>query len=198
MKTRVNLYTAEFKPKKELLSFNQMAVVWCFAMLVLLSLYFYTSDQLQSSRQTLVTLQLEEGEKRTELQKLEAKLMAHQASAMLNRELAARKLELEVKRRLLNSLGEKQLLKSQGFAVLMADLAKVNDKEVWLTQVLVTEGNINLSGITTSSDAVPRWVNGFKRVASLAGQGFYQFSVARDENDQLAFELTSDIQDGEQ
>ncbi len=191
MKTRVNLYTQEFIPKRIWFSLSQMLFVWGGALALVLAGYFWLSGQhklslaqLQQSKQALA-------EQQQTLAVLQAKLQQHVASAKLERELTQRQAELSVKQKLLAAVGQNETFKNAGFAGVLTDLARLNDKDIRLTDIRVVSGQTSLSGITYSNHAVPRWIKTFKSSDHLAGQEFAVLKVVRNDKQEMVFELVA-------
>ncbi|RJG49970.1 PilN domain-containing protein [Motilimonas pumila] len=189
MKTRVNLYTQDFVKKKEVLSLLQMVYVWA-ALLVLTVLgYSYYQWQLTSARAEQQASANQLQRQQAELEQLNQRVSEHLPSKRLQQELTYKKAELAAKQKLLGAVLGREQLKNNGFAAVLTDLAKLNDKDIRLTQFAIEQGNVSLSGIAYANDAVPRWVKSFKQSETLAGQEFSLLKVSRDENEELSFQL---------
>lgn len=190
MKRQINLYGAEFRPKRQWASLNQMALVWCFALLlILLAGVGYSWQQQQVSRalaQRNVELEL----KRGEAQRLDAELARHQADPRLQQQLTNQQDELTAKQGLMRQLGSLTLQKSQGYASLMADLSRIRNSNLSLQRIEINEGRINLSGFAGRSQDVPAWVNRFKQTPSLVGKEFGELTLSRDKEGRLTFQLS--------
>lgn len=190
MKRQINLYGAEFRPKRQWASLNQMALVWGFALLlILLAGVGYSWQQQQVSRalaQRNVELEL----KRGEAQRLDAELAHHQADPRLQQQLTNQQDELTAKQGLMRQLGSLTLQKSQGYASLMADLSRIRNSNLSLQRIEINEGRINLSGFAGRSQDVPAWVNRFKQTPSLVGKEFGELTLSRDKEGRLTFQLS--------
>ena len=171
MKRQINLYGAEFRPKRQWASLNQMALVWGFALLlILLTGVGYSWQQQQVSR-ALAQRSAELELKRSEAQRLDAELARHQADPRLQQQLVNKQDELTAKQGLMRQLGSLTLQKSQGYASVMADLSRIRNSNLSLQRIEINEGRINLSGFAGRSQDVPAWVNRFKQTPSLACGG---------------------------
>ena len=190
MKRQINLYGAEFRPKRQWASLNQMALVWGFALLlILLTGVGYSWQQQQVSR-ALAQRSAELELKRSEAQRLDAELARHQADPRLQQQLVNKQDELTAKQGLMRQLGSLTLQKSQGYASVMADLSRIRNSNLSLQRIEINEGRINLSGFAGRSQDVPAWVNRFKQTPSLAGKQFGELTLSRDKEGRLAFQLS--------
>ncbi|WP_421260147.1 PilN domain-containing protein [Aeromonas sp. 600774] len=190
MKRQINLYGAEFRPKRQWASLNQMALVWGFALLlILLTGGGYSWQQQQVSR-ALAQRSAELELKRSEAQRLDAELARHQADPRLQQQLVNKQDELTAKQGLMRQLGSLTLQKSQGYASVMADLSRIRNNNLSLQRIEINEGRINLSGFAGRSQDVPAWVNRFKQTPSLVGKEFGELTLSRDKEGRLTFQLS--------
>ncbi|MEN9533267.1 MAG: hypothetical protein RIQ83_2491 [Pseudomonadota bacterium] len=190
MKRQINLYSAEFRPRRQWASLNQMALVWggCVALLLCMAAFYGWQQQGVGHELAQVRAALEV--KRGEAQRLDAELTRHQANAVLQQQLASKQEELTAKQELMQQLGSLALQKSQGYAGLMADLSRIRDKQLSLQRIEIAEGRINLSGFANHSQDVPAWVKRFQQTPSLAGKQFSELTLNRDKEGRLAFQLS--------
>lgn len=190
MKRQINLYGAEFRPKRQWASLNQMALVWgCALLLILLVGAGYGWQQQRVSR-ALAQRTAELDLRRSEAQRLDAELARHQADPRLQQQLTNRREELTTKQGLMRLLGSLTLQKSQGYAGVMADLSRIRSSNLSLQRIEINQGRINLSGFASHSQDVPAWVNRFKQTPSLAGKEFGELTLGRDKEGRLAFQLS--------
>lgn len=190
MKRQINLYGAEFRPKRQWASLNQMALVWGGCVILLLCMAAFYGWQQQGVSRELAQVRAALEVKRGEAQRLDAALTRHQANTQLQQQLANKQEELTAKQGLMRQLGSLVLQKSQGYAGLMADLSRIRDKQLSLQRIEIAEGRINISGFAGRSQDVPAWVNRFKQTPSLAGKQFGELTLSRDKEGRLAFQLS--------
>ncbi|MCJ8235891.1 MULTISPECIES: PilN domain-containing protein [Aeromonas] len=190
MKRQINLYGAEFRPKRQWASLNQMALVWGFALLLILLTGVGYSWQQQQVNRALAQRSAELELKRSEAQRLDAELARHQADPRLQQQLVNMQDELTAKQGLMRQLGSLTLQKSQGYASVMADLSRIRNSNLSLQRIEINEGRINLSGFAGRSQDVPAWVNRFKQTPSLVGKEFGELTLSRDKEGRLTFQLS--------
>lgn len=190
MKRQINLYGAEFRPKRQWASLNQMALVWGFALLLMLLVGVGYGWQQQQVSRALAQRHAELELKRSEAQRLDAELARHQADPRLQQQLVNKQDELTAKQGLMRQLGSLTLQKSQGYASVMADLSRIRNSNLSLQRIEINEGRINLSGFAGRSQDVPAWVNRFKQTPSLVGKEFGELILSRDKEGRLTFQLS--------
>ncbi|MEZ6995179.1 MULTISPECIES: PilN domain-containing protein [Aeromonas] len=190
MKRQINLYGAEFRPRRQWASLNQMALVWGACVLVLLCAAAVIGWQQHGVERELAQLRAELEVKRGEAQRLDAELARHQADGLLQQQLVTRQEELTAKQGLITQLGSLALQKSRGYAGLMADLSRIRDPQLSLQRIEIADGRVNLSGFAGRSQDVPAWVNRFRQTPSLAGKQFGELTLSRDKEGRLAFQLS--------
>ncbi|MGE6108687.1 PilN domain-containing protein [Aeromonas sobria] len=190
MKRTLNLYGAEFHPRRQWASLPQMLLVWGLLALLLVGLGGWTLWQQQGVSRELAQVRLALDVQRGEAKRLDAALARHQADEALQRQLAEKRDELNAKRALMRQLGSLSLQKSQGYAGLMSDLARLASDRLALERIEINEGHINLAGVARSSQDVPAWVNRFKQMPTLAGKEFGELTLSRDPAGRLQFQLS--------
>ena len=190
MKHHINLYGAEFRPRRLWASLPQMSLVWGGVLLLLLAATLFYGWQQQGLDRELAGVRAQLEVQRGEARRLDAELARHQADAGLQRQLADKREELGAKQALMQQLGSLSLQKSRGYAGVMADLARLRDARLSLQRIEISDGRINLSGVAERSQDVPAWVNRFKQTPTLAGAQFGELTLSRDKEGRLAFQLS--------
>lgn len=190
MKHHINLYGAEFRPRRLWASLPQMSLVWGGVLLLLLAATLFYGWQQQGLDRELAGVRAQLDVQRAEARRLDAELARHQADAGLQQQLADKREELGAKQALMQQLGSLSLQKSRGYAGVMADLARLRDARLSLQRIEISDGRINLSGFAERSQDVPAWVNRFKQTPTLAGAQFGELTLSRDKQGRLAFQLS--------
>ena len=190
MKHHINLYGAEFRPRRLWASLPQMSLVWGGVLLLLLAATLFYGWQQQGLDRELAGVRAQLEVQRGEARRLDAELARHQADAGLQQQLADKREELGAKQALMQQLGSLSLQKSRGYAGVMADLARLRDARLSLQRIEISDGRINLSGVAERSQDVPAWVNRFKQTPTLAGAQFGDLTLSRDKEGRLAFQLS--------
>lgn len=195
MKLRINLYADEFHPKRLWCSLPQLLLIWASVLLLILSCALYLQYRLRSQQQATQALELSFTTQQQEVERLNRQLEAHQPDASLAQQVAEHQSELETKQSLLDNLAGRNLLKSQGFALVLEELARIRSPEIALQRIQLQGERISLQGLTSRSQEVPAWLNRFAGTRGLSGRRFDELLMSRDSQGNLQFQLNSRPQD---
>ncbi|GDY26468.1 hypothetical protein AHAT_23580 [Agarivorans sp. Toyoura001] len=189
MKTRINLYVEEFRPKPERGSLRQAVISWGIVGVLALVWGFWQQQQtnaavVSSSAQRQLLNQQEQ-----QLNKLKAAIEQRALDPRLQREVSLVQQELTLKQ-LLDQRLKGHGYANSGFSSSLNALASIEDSQIWLTEINIQRGRMALAGQSTSSDAVPKWLKQFKAYPDLSQQQFAGLKIFRDEDQQLHFSLS--------
>lgn len=190
MKTEINLYTSEFQPKRQLFSLTHMVWLWGSVLLVLSAIGLYSYWLLIIQSEQALALKNDLTSAQNEIRRLNEKLENHKASPILLAELKEKQTQVAGWQLMLQRLDELAPEKVGSYANLMMDLTQIQSNQLSLYGIQVTEGEINLAGVTRSSQDVPAWVDRFKETHALQGKQFTEMELVRDEQGHLHFSLT--------
>ena len=191
MKTKVNLYSAEFQPTLRLLSVGILLSSWLLLVIVLLTFWAFKLNQQQTLTDQLNKLNQQNEQQSTLVTTLQTGLANRQSDPLLLQEVNKKVSELAVKNRVLQELQGQEDLKTNGFSALMLDLANHHQTGLWLTQVSLDGHQVKLVGKTLDSSLVPAWINSLGTTAYFKGQEFAETRLFRDTEQQLHFILSS-------
>ena len=191
MKTRVNLYTQAFRPKKERFTLAQGLVIIVSATLLMLTLTVLSENDITASATKVNNVKQQVATLESEVDVLSDKVARHVQNPALEQQLALLKTRLKYRDELLVQLSQLAEVQSSGFAILMSDLALQRDKDIRLNQIRLAGSSMTLQGIARNHDAIPRWIGKFSAGKSLQGREFSQLNISRNEDDVIAFTLTN-------
>ncbi|WP_017221672.1 hypothetical protein [Moritella dasanensis] len=191
MKTRVNLYTQAFRPKKERLTLTQSIVAIVSSLLLMLTFTLLSESENSDLKDKVTLAQAEVSELERDVETLSSKVARHVQNPALDQQLALLNTRLQYRDELLVQLSELALVQSSGFAILMSDLALQRDKDIRLNQIRLAGDSMTLMGLARNHDAIPRWIGKFSAGKSLQGREFSQLHITRNEDDIIAFTLTN-------
>jgi len=191
MKTRVNLYTQAFRPKKERFTLAQGLVIIVSAILLMLTLTVLSENDITASAAKVSNVKQQVAALESEVDVLSDKVARHVQNPALSQQLELLKTRLKYRDELLVQLSQLAEVQSSGFAILMSDLARQRDKDIRLNQIRLAGSSMTLQGIARNHDAIPRWIGKFSAGKSLQGREFSQLNISRNEDDIIAFTLTN-------
>lgn len=194
MKYRINLFPSELKPKLDLFTLNFVLVLWTTAGLGMLGFTHYSQQTYIETQASTQKVQQEHAKRKTMFDTLkQARDTRAQDPALLaeQKKLAG---EERAKALLLDELQGRERLKNQGFSMLMRDLSNQHIEQIWLTQISIQENKIRIEGGSVDSAKVPFWVNKLKQSEYFSGRDFAGARMYRNDDDDLTFVLSSDLQ----
>ena len=191
MKLRINLYSDEFRPKRLYLALPQLMRFWFLALLFLVGSGGYLQWLLDQQQQAILSLELAVTNQQQESERLSQELATRRPDMTLQRKVTESHAELEAKQALLDNLAGRQQLKSQGFAIVLEDLARLQGPGISLQHIQLQGEQISLQGMARRSQDVPAWVNQFTGTKALSGRRFDELLMSRDSRGDLVFQLNS-------
>jgi len=191
MKTRVNLYTQAFRPKKERFTLAHSVVIVISAILLMLTLTIWSESDITAAETKVSKAKQQVGVLESKVDQLSDKVARHVQNPALEQQLELLKTRLKYRDELLVQLSKLADVQSSGFALLMSDLALQRDKDIRLNQIRLAGSSMTLQGIARNHDAIPRWIGKFSAGQSLQGREFSQLNISRNEDDIIAFTLTN-------
>ena len=191
MKTRVNLYTQAFRPKKERFTLGHSVAIVIGAILLMLTLTIWSANDITTAEAEVSKAKSQVEALENEVDVLSDKVARHVQNPALAQQLELLKTRLKYRDELLVQLSKLAEVQSSGFAILMSDLAQQRDKDIRLNQIRLAGSSMTLQGIARNHDAIPRWIGKFSAGQSLQGREFSQLNISRDEDDIIAFTLTN-------
>ncbi len=191
---RINLYLPEFRASDKPLSFKQLILASVGFLLLFIAYGWWESTQTQVFREQLLreTQMLEPLKvQQKELQKMVAN---RPQESRLDGEIAQLELEVKNKTLALNTLRSSDVSASDGFSVLLKDLAKNNNKRLWFTSIELKQDVLKLQGQTLDPKNISDWISKLKNHSSLA-RNFSAVTINENQNNKRVydFELTDGV-----
>lgn len=179
-KIRINLYTKEFKPKKEILSFSQMIVIWAITLCVVVAsclVVASTKRNLTRTNEVLIQKVQDADNNLIELQRL---LSATTLDKSLENKVEQLKLILKGKQELMSALTDKAEYKSRGYSGFMRSLALIKMNGLAINEFSISEGKAAIRGVAKSGKLVPLWLQEFDKYDDLRNRSFGSLSISKD------------------
>jgi Tfp pilus assembly protein PilN len=183
MPQQINLYSPILlTPKRyfSALAMGQAMAVFTAALLALSAWTAFRTASLRSDLQS--TTQAQDGE-RERLKIALSKQPAAASPAALEQELAAESRLLAERQRALAELSRGLVTDGRSHSAWLRLLAQTVPAPVWLTEVKLSEGRVDLAGATLQPDALRPWLARLGAHPLAAGRGFNALKVERAEAD---------------
>lgn len=193
MKTRVNLYTEEFRPRLLLLTFNFAVALILAAALLLVFLGVGVFQNKSHWEQQVAALERQNENKRQTVDALTTALRERQQDPSKIRELEALRATEQAKRQIVNELSSREIQKQRTFSDLMVSLAEHHHPSLWLTLIRMDTQKLHIEGTSIGSDSVPQWVNKLNDAAYFNGIEFASARLYREDETTLSFVLSSEL-----
>lgn len=191
IKARVTLLDHSFIPKKTQLNLKQCLIAASITGVIAMSsltISHYVNDkqtnELRLNQQLLTKLTKQKN-------KQEQKIKQRQASPALIQNIALAENRIETMKLLSNKINGFQGANLHGFSSILKDLAKVNNRSLWLTKIVISDEQILFQGAANKGSDIPKWINSLKTSQSLAGKKFKTIEIAQNEQAPVHFLLTS-------
>lgn len=196
MKQQVNFYTEEFKPKKELLTLDNMLVVWIAGVVLILALYNLEYNKTQTSKKNLEMTEAREQHQQSQLNSLQATFSKRGDSLVLEKTHQEMQVSLSQRNYVIAQLSQRADGMQKGIAGLMENLALITVDGLWLTNISVNQGQLSVSGITNNAEKVPQLIQKLQNISSLKDKRFSRLEIKtmEDNVNLLTFTLQSENQ----
>ena len=191
MKHRLNLYTPDLAPKLDLLSLNSVVGMSSAVAILLTLVWAALAWNGQGLSDELRVMQNQQRQLQAEVDSLKLALENRKPDPVLESKVASKQKVLERQERLLQEFAKREVIKTQGFAPLLTDLASQSKGDLWLSGIEVSETDMLLDGQVNRPEAFPQWLQRLANTRSFTGKTFDTARVYKD-NDVLRFELKAE------
>jgi Tfp pilus assembly protein PilN len=195
-KNSINLLQQDLLPKQVLVTLPRVVMLWCLALVFMLSWTFFDHYQVTELTAKYVALSQITTNQDNQLAQLEDKLKANTADVKVLEELAMLKIVLKNKSVLLNELTDRTHTSVAGFASSMTELSLMHHKDISLQHVNITYQDLTFSGVARTPEAVPAWLAKFETSKFLSGKSFINFSLNENEQKLTEFLVSSKSKTG--
>jgi Tfp pilus assembly protein PilN len=189
MTQRINLYTAEFRARRQYLSLPWVAV-GCGALLLIG--IFATVVQWRYGAGVRADIAAAQGEVDALNRTLEverARLAQHVALPELTRQLQKLQEELAAKAQLVVALQNTPLAVRNGYAPVFEALARHPLDGLWLTRIDVIGDAVNLAGEARRPELVPEYIATLTGDAQFSAQSYEVLTMQRNDQGLMQFEI---------
>ncbi|WP_157496702.1 hypothetical protein [Hahella ganghwensis] len=182
---QINLYTQEFRPRKDPLAFKNMLVVLSVIWFVGLAYSGYLIWDVLKDEQRMAGLEVDNASLQQEVDILEAKLEARARDVQLQSDNKILKARLRNTQHLLDIIDEGiNDEEDRGvFGDILMSLARHRVEPVWLFQIEIYNfgQGIALRGVTEEPEMIPEYLKALGSDAVMTGRSFNIFQVEKPE-----------------
>lgn len=190
LKSRINLYTSELRPKKEFLTLKNIALSWMACLLLFGIVAFVMLNLANKSSAELAALQAQVKLTKNQITELSAQLQKKQDKSHHIQKLTRLDSELEKKLQLISFIENKKPSSSVAYSKVMNDLARLPSANISLKRFRFAGTQILLQGVANRAQHVPQWMEMLKQSEYFAGKEFSQFTLNATEQT-LYFEVST-------
>ncbi|MFT2092279.1 PilN domain-containing protein [Paraglaciecola sp. 2405UD69-4] len=191
MKTTVNLYQPELRPKLRLLSLQFMLLSWFSAILLCVLVYSFLLNTHNQSSAVLADLVQKQQRNDSLLRELRNDLSNLTVNPNLLENINRQQKNINFKKRILLEVQGHEKLMSHAFSDLMLDLAANHKHQLWLTRIHVDDNHVIIEGSSESSKTIPQWLGSLSNSNFFKGQEFAETRLYRGTDGILNFVLSS-------
>lgn len=187
MKYTINFYLDELKPKVHYLTLKNTVIITLLVGLLLggwQGLLAYQNHN-QQARLNLVRQDLDAASNRLEI--LKEDLIKHNDKAMFNQRKQRLEQSLQAKNQLLQIVGQGFTPVALNFHTALAELSRLHDNNIWLTEFEFGINSASFSGFSLDSSSVTRWMTKLQDSESFTGREFSQVNIKAFDRKALAF-----------
>lgn len=197
MKTTVNLFHESLKPQKEKLPLSTVLLingsVFMVMLLAMLMLQFFEKNKASESAQQRANVE----SVKNDIALLSKALDEKRDIKQLQTELESVNTKIRNRELLVAYLEEGELsFDATEFGMVMDDLARYHDVNLWLTQITIDTQSVRLQGETLEPASIPMWLKGLQQSPFFNGKSFstVTFEEIDDREDVKAFVISSNFE----
>lgn len=193
MKISINLYDDELRPKKYLLTLNNIAIVAGIGLAVMLAWYgsLYFSGSQLADKLEMVTQEADYAQQ--ELVNLQQALVKHNDSATLNNQKDKLERRIQAKKLLLKMIANRSDEGAVDYYQVMKELTEHHDHDVWLEHFRFNQDDVLFNGYATHSKAVTQWLTYLQATDSFKGREFSLLDIHAEQEENLRFQTATSL-----
>jgi MSHA biogenesis protein MshI len=190
---QINLYTAEFRPRQQ---YTFLSLRNCIALcgvivalggaIALAQLWY-----LRRLRTEVAALQTQIQTEQTGLTADQSRMGGHVPSPALVAELERLNNEETAKKELLAALEGVNPLERDGYSGILTSLASHPAAGLWLTDIEIANGDVDLAGLTRSAERVPEFIDTLVKDNNFGPRDYRVLTMKMVDGGLLAFQLRS-------
>lgn len=177
MKQFANLYLAELQPNRERLTLNFVAGAVAAVVVLLVVATLATSWVVNGKKTEVSALQSELTQLQKQIKEQQDLLNTALNDPQLLGQIASVEQKVAQQQRLLQQMLQTTAGSQTSFAGVMHDIAAVDLEDLWLSNIIVNDGQLSLRGSSLNPTVLPVWLNSFSAQPNLRGRQFGVFEL---------------------
>lgn len=181
MSQQINLYNADFAPKRDFSSLSALATAWGLAVLIVVAAVLATSARLDKVKQNLAQESLARSVAQAEMTRLATRLSSRRPDLELAAKLVRLENGLASRNEVMRTLHAGVIGDIQGFSEHLEAFARQTLSGLWLTGLEVSSAgrNVVIEGRATLPELVPGYVRRLNQEQVMRGHAFSQLEMQR-------------------
>ncbi|MEW6997605.1 hypothetical protein AADZ86_07865 [Colwelliaceae bacterium BS250] len=192
-KLRINLLKDELVTVKTWLNLTNVVRTWAAIFIICTCFSIYLQYNYSALNSQYASLKKKNIQLSNQLEQYEDVLSTRVTDPKLVNKLATLKFALQNKQVLHRQLTDHTLVQVSGFADVMTELADFHNREISLRKIIISNGQINLYGLSRNADSVPNWLSGLSQSRYMAGRSFTQFNLSVNDDGDTNFIVQSGV-----
>jgi hypothetical protein len=178
---QINLYNADFAPKRDFSSLSALATAWGLAVLIVVAAVLATTARLDKVKQNLAQESQVRGVAQAEMTRLATRLSARRPDLELAAKLVRLENGLASRNEVMRTLHAGVIGDIQGFSEHLEAFARQTLSGLWLTGLEVSSAgrNVVIEGRATLPELVPGYVRRLNQEQVMRGHAFSQLEMQR-------------------
>lgn len=179
---QVNLYKAEFRPRRQVMSATTVLLLAVVALALVLATGGWFRYQVVGLEQSLVAERSGNDRLQQSVTSMTEEIQGRRPDAQLESAVERVTATLALRQRLLNRVERLASNRTDGFAAPMAALARQVPEDLWLTGLRLHQDRVSLQGRTRAGNLVPVYLERLGEEPAFTGQAFGRFELGRSDD----------------
>lgn len=193
MKTSINLYVEELRPKKYYLTLTNIALVTSILFVSMLVWFGSLFLENRSLNNKIDMAQVELENTQNELQEYQKLLLEHSNKASFISEKNKLERIIEAKKSLIKIVDSQSDQDAVDYYQVMKDLTEHHDHDIWLTHFRFNQNDASFAGYALQSKAVTNWLSYLQATSSFKGREFSVLEINEHNEQVVGFKTATSI-----
>lgn len=193
MKTSINFYVDDLKPKKYFLTLTNVAILSSIALMAMLVWFGSVVLSNQALEQKNNTLSVQLDGLQTQLSNFSQALVNHNNQAAFKKERDTLSQTILAKKTLVEIVTARTSDEAIDYYQVMKDLTEHHDHDLWLTQFTFNQNDVSFNGYALQSKAVTNWMSYLQATDTFSGREFSLLEIRAFDDQVVEFKTATSI-----